>query len=93
MSKYWYRVDVMNMDAKPRPFCGSSSLDYDQLMKALATDAYLRLDDLFFRDSQNRFKPWSEWEPRLAPTIFINPKHVVAVMPFDGDPRSTDSSQ
>jgi hypothetical protein len=55
-------------------------------MAELSSAAFLRLDDLFYRDSQQRVRPWTEWDPRMQPTAFINCKAISSVMPFAGDP-------
>ncbi|HEV2293352.1 MAG TPA: hypothetical protein VGR35_05815 [Tepidisphaeraceae bacterium] len=86
MAKHFYRIDF-HEGAKDRMLCGSSPLDPAQLMTELASTAFIRLDDLFYRDNQNRFRSWSEWDPRLQPTAFINCKCISTVMPFVGDPR------
>ena len=86
MAKYWYRVDF-HEGAKERMLCGSSPLDPAQLMTELASAAFIRLDDLFYRDNQNRVRPWSEWDPLLQPIALINFKCIGAVVPFVSDPH------
>jgi hypothetical protein len=58
----------------------------DELLRSLSSGSFLTLYDLFYRDSQNRFVLWSEWDPRLEPIAYINPKFVLVVMPFAVDP-------
>jgi len=84
MAKHWYRIE-MGEDGK-RGVCGSSQLDLDEMLKQLSTAAYIRLDDMFYRDSQNQFRPWTDWEPRLEPTGLIRCSSIRTVMPFKGTP-------
>ena|SRR5688572_7386468 len=91
MAKYWYRVDLHD-GSKDRTLCGSSDLAPADFIAQLASAAFVRLDDLIYRDSQNRIRPWSEWDARFEPTAFINAKHVVTVMQFAGDPREGEPS-
>ena len=86
MAKHYYRIDYQE-GMRDRVLCGSSSLDLDQFITELASAPFIRLDDLSYRDNQNRFRSWSEWDPKVRPTAFINCKCVTTVMPFDGDPR------
>jgi hypothetical protein len=85
MAKHWYKVDF-HEGSKDRTLCGSSDLDAAQFMEQVASAPFVRLDDLVYRDSQNRMRPWGEWDARVKPTVFISSKFVVAVMEFVGDP-------
>ena len=88
MEKHWYRIDCHN-GQKESMLCGSSALDLDQLTKELASAAFIRLEDLFYRDNQNRLLSWSDWDPRLQSIALINCKCITTVMPFNGDPRDS----
>lgn len=88
MAKHWYRIDFHEGE-KDRMLCGSSPLDPTQMMAELSSAAFIRLDDLFYRDNQGRSQSWSEWDPRLQSTALINCKSISTVMPFAGDPRSS----
>lgn len=87
MAKHWYRIDVVEGD-KTRAIVGTSELDPLQLVQRLKGDDYLALNDLSYRDNQNRIVPFSGWDPRLGSIIYLNPRHVISVIPFAGDPRS-----
>ncbi|HEX3358514.1 MAG TPA: hypothetical protein VHS31_16185 [Tepidisphaeraceae bacterium] len=86
MEKYWYRIDFI--DGKDsRMLIGTSEYEPAELVKQLRGDEYLLLSDLSYRDNQNRFISWSTWDPRLESVAYINPKYIISVMPFVGDPR------
>ena len=65
MAKYWYRVDIIE-GKDSRVLVGTSELDPAQLVKHLRSGEYLVLNDLSYRDNQNRIVSWSSWDPRLA---------------------------
>lgn len=86
MATHWYRVDFQD-GTRARSLCGSSELAPNELLEALATEPFIRLDDLFYRDNRNRYLPWSDWDPRLQSTAWIHGKFISVIMPFAGDPR------
>ena len=87
MSKHWYRIDFQQ-GGKERMLCGSSPLDPAQLVSELGSAAFIRLDDLFYRDKEEQFRPWSEWDSRMASYAYVRAASVVSVMPFAQDPRA-----
>lgn len=89
MVKYWYRVDLIEGE-KTRFLVGTSDLDLPHFAQALSGQAFLRLGDLSYRDNQNRIVSFASWDPRLGDEIYFNPRYVISVMPFTGDPRSRD---
>ncbi|MEA2711217.1 MAG: hypothetical protein QOF78_3818 [Phycisphaerales bacterium] len=89
MAKHWYRVDFQEA-ARERALCGSSELDPEQLMTELSAAAFIRLDDLFYRDNQNRFRSWSDWDPRVQPTALINVKAISFIMPLTEGPSADE---
>jgi hypothetical protein len=92
MSKHFYRIDF-HQGGKERMLCGSSPLDPAQLVSELESAAFIRLDDLFFRDKEERFRPWSEWDQHMASFAYIRTGSIVSVMPFAADPRDAGSPQ
>lgn len=90
MAKHWYRLDVVEGD-KSRVLVGSSELDPAELVKQLRAGEYVVLNDLSYRDNQNRIVSWSTWDPRLASVAYVNPQYVVTVIPFVSDPRAGQS--
>lgn len=36
---------------------------------------------------RGQMKDWSQWDPTLIPSVYINPKDIIAIMEFKGDPR------
>ena len=87
MAKHWYRIDMRDGE-RSRALIGSSELTPIQLVKQLSVGEYLVLNDLSYRDNQNRIVSWSTWDPRLGPVAYINPQYVTTVIPFVSDPRS-----
>ena len=85
MAKHWYRIDIIEGE-KSRVLVGTSELDPAQLVKQLRTGEYLVLNDLSYRDNQNRIVSWSNWDPRLASVAYVNPEYVTTVIPFVSDP-------
>ena len=84
MAKYWYRIDTD--DDGNRGLCGSTEFDLNEMMNQLSTQTHIRLDDMFYRDSQNQLRAWGDWEPRLEPTAIIRCSAIRTVMPFKGTP-------
>ena len=58
MAKFWYRVNFGEGD-KPGMLCGTSEFDLPGLMKELASATFLRLDELSYKDKDDRTK----WHP------------------------------
>jgi hypothetical protein len=86
VTKYWYRIDIVEGD-KNRTLVGTSDMPPELLVRHLRSGEYLLLNDLSYRDNQNRIVSWSAWDPRLASVAYVNPQFVITVMPFVGDPR------
>lgn len=83
----WYRIQVQDGTAHGHTFAGSSPDSLDQLIQKAMRGEYLRLDNLVYWD-QGQVKDWAEWDRRDAPTVCINPAHVLSIQPFKGDPRT-----
>jgi hypothetical protein len=47
---------------------------------------FIQLDELLYMD-RGDMKPWAEWDRTLIPTAYINPKDIISIMQFKGDPR------
>ena len=89
--KHWYRIDI-NGDEKGRVLIGTSELAPDSLLEHLQNGKFLVLNDLSYRDNQNKIVSWATWDPRLASIAYVNPRFVIAVMPFAGDPRHSNAA-
>jgi hypothetical protein len=82
----WYLIRVNDGTANGYSFVGSSGDSLERLAEKAARGEYLRLDDLLYYD-QGEVRDWAQWDRRFAPTVFVNPAHVIAIQPFRGDPR------
>jgi hypothetical protein len=91
VAKHWYRIDFQD-GSKSRTMCGSSDLNPSQLAIELTTGAFIRLEDLVYKDNQSRFRSWTEWDSRIQPIALINSKMVSIVLPFAADPRIVQST-
>jgi len=84
--KFWFKVETNKDEDGTYHYHGSSSLSLEQLVNALQKYEFIRLDDLLYME-RGTYKEWAEWDKALEPTVFINPKYVISVMPYKGDPR------
>jgi hypothetical protein len=91
MENTWYRIDFVD-GGRGRTLIGCTELEPAQLVKQLQSGEFLLLNELSYRDNQNRILSWSSWDPRLASVAYINPKYIASIMPFVGDPRSSGSA-
>ncbi len=85
METHWYKVDFLDGE-KYRAVVGTSPLSAAELIEQLQEGEFLLLSDLKYRDNQGQLQPYSKWDPLLPPTMFINPKYILTVMPYDSDP-------
>ncbi len=87
---FWYAVTVQEgRERNFRDFFGSSPLNEDEFAKHLAGTAFVRLDNLVYRDSVG-YKNWREWDPLPEPRAYLNPKFILCVMPLSRDPRGPE---
>ncbi len=84
----WYRIRIDDGD-DGYTFCGSTADTLDELMAKAEQGAYIRLDDLVYHD-RGEIKSWSEWDKREIPSVAINPRRIVAIVQFKGDPRTLE---
>jgi hypothetical protein len=91
VAKHFYRVDYDDGNRKGS-VCGSTELDPTAFIAEISSAAFIRLDDLVYRDNQQRVRSWTEWDPHTQPTIFINCKFIHTVMPLSGDPFEEQST-
>lgn len=92
--KYWYDV-VMSAkvnSAGVREFVGSSRIEESVLARQLFDGAPLMLDDSRFYHMQTG--RWSDWASSRFPMtnrVYLNPKHILSIAPFTGDPLVQNS--
>jgi hypothetical protein len=94
MQKNWFRIEVFTPQ-ETYWYVGSSPLDEGALLKALNSSAFIQLNDLTYFDEEGRPRRWTEWDPHCQPTIHINPRYVLSILPLVGDPHKKpgDSSK
>jgi hypothetical protein len=83
---HWFKIETNKGKDGTYHYVGCSELDVDTLLKRAEHGFFVRLDELLYMD-RGQMKPWAEWDKTLVPTAYINPKDIVAVMEFKGDPR------
>ncbi|HEX2851947.1 MAG TPA: hypothetical protein VHO24_01825, partial [Opitutaceae bacterium] len=67
-------------------YVGSSELSPEELTKKAEHGFFIQLDELLYMD-RGEMKEWADWDKSLIPRAYINPKDIVAIMQFKGDPR------
>ena len=86
-SKYWFKIETSKEKENTYHYYGSSNFSQDELTAALQRGEYIRLDELLYMD-RTEYKSWADWDKSLHPSVSINPKCVVTVMQYKGDPRA-----
>jgi hypothetical protein len=82
----WFRIEVQ--EGKDEYICaGSSPLSLEELVENAMQGKYVRLDDLFYID-RGDIKDWNTWDGRVIPMVQINPKGIIAIQQYKGDPRA-----
>jgi hypothetical protein len=84
----WFKIEVDKAKEGTYHYVGSSSSTLEQLAENASRGDFLRLDNLLYVD-RGDIKPWSEWDQSLLPSAMINPKAIISMMQFKGDPRTT----
>ena len=87
--KFWYdiAVAVKGSTKGARDFVGSSRLDERAFARQLSEGAPLVLNDLrFYHMDSGRWSDWAGSRFPLTDRVLLNPKHVLSIGPFTGDP-------
>jgi hypothetical protein len=85
----WFKISVDNGTEKGYGYVGESADSAQEIAQKAAGGEYIRLDNLRYRDDRGKIKTWEEWDASLVPSVHINPRTIVAVMQFKGDPSVT----
>jgi hypothetical protein len=88
MAKHWYKVDFAEGETI-RNVVGTAEFSVAQVVQQIQAGEFLLLSDLTYRDNQGHLQPYSKWDQNLPPRMYINPKYIVSVGPYDGDPRTS----
>jgi hypothetical protein len=84
----WFKVEVNKGTEGPYHYVGSSEDSAEALVKRAQNGYFISLSDLLYMD-RGRLKEWAEWDKTLIPEVYINPKDIVSIMQFKGDPRES----
>jgi hypothetical protein len=82
----WFKITVNDASEEGYACARCSAGSLEQLAKNAIT-GFIRLDSLLYRD-RRKVVEWEKWDVSLMPTAFINPRTIVSIMPYKGDPRT-----
>jgi hypothetical protein len=88
---HWFKIEINKGKEGSYHYVGASEDDADALIKKAQNGFFVRLDELLYMD-RGQIKEWAEWDKTLVPTTYINPKDIISVMEFKGDPRELPAS-
>jgi hypothetical protein len=83
---HWFKIEINKGKEGTYHYVGCSEDDVEVLVKKAQNGFFIRLDELLYMD-RGHIKEWAEWDKTLKPTAHINPKDIISVMEFKGDPR------
>lgn len=86
MENHWYVITTTELSEKSnRQYIGISSLEEAEMIKALGKSGPVVLEGLIYVSVGGETKNYSDdWEPHPN-RVFINPQHIVSVLPLKGD--------
>jgi hypothetical protein len=82
----WYKIETDRAKDGAYNYIGSSSDSLKVILKKAYDGEYIQLANLVYMD-RGEIKKWSDWDKKIVPTIFINPKGIISIMQFKGDPK------
>jgi len=85
-SQNWFSIFYLEAGRHAAAY-GTSSLSEAELIAALESGKYIRLDNLIYWDC-GRAKSMKEWSKTDCDRIYINPSMVVSITPMHDDPRT-----
>ena len=83
---HWYKIIAEDGKDDIDTHVGSSPDSPATMVEKAARGEYIVLSDLLYRED-GRIKEWSEWDDTMLPVMYINPRTIIAIMEFKGDPR------
>ncbi len=83
---FWYRIETNKASDGIFLYIGCSPEPIDALVKRAQNGFFVRLDDLLYIE-RGEVREWADWDRSLQPTVFINPKDIISIMEYKGDPR------
>ena len=84
----WFKIEVNKGTEGMYHYVGCCAQDLEQLAEMAARGDYIRLNQLLYMD-RGDLTSWEEWDRSFVPSVAINPKNIVSMMQFKGDPRAT----
>jgi hypothetical protein len=84
----WFKIRVNDGREHGYTYVGASADSPEDIAKKSASGEYIRLDNLRYWD-RGTVKKWEEWDASLIPAVHINPRTIVSIMQFKGDPAAT----
>lgn len=82
----WFKIETNKGKDGTYHYVGSSEYSREDLVKRVEHGFFVQLDGLLYMD-RGEMKEWADWDKSLIPTAFVNPKDIIAIMQFKGDPR------
>ena len=84
----WFKIEINKGAEGTYHFVGSCAETMDQLMEMAARGDFIRLNQLVYMD-RGEPKEWEEWDRSLVPSVAINPRTILSIVQFKGDPKLT----
>ena len=96
----WFKITVLQGE-RTYSYVGSSVHTLDELIDQATLGKFVRLDNLIYKAKEKTrqllsssekwvVKEWSEWDSSVIPAVVINPKMILTIMQFKGDPRTLE---
>jgi len=82
----WFKIETDKGKDGAYNYIGSSSDSLAVVVKKVHDGEFVQLANLVYMD-RGEIKKWGDWDKKIVPTILINPKYVISVMQFKGDPK------
>ncbi len=86
MKNHWYVITTTELNEKSnKQYIGISTLDEAEMVQALGKSTPIALEGLIYVSIGGETKNYSDdWEPHPN-RIFINPRHIISVLPLKED--------
>lgn len=88
---HWFKIEINKGKEGSYHYVGSTEDDACSLIKKAQNGFFIHLENLLYMD-RGQMKEWAEWDKTLIPAAYINPKDIISIMEFKGDPRELSTS-
>ena len=82
----WFKIETNKYKEGNYHYIGSTEDSVETLVSKAQNGLFIRLDNLLYWE-RGEIREWADWDKSLEPIVFINPKEIIAIMEFKGDPR------